>query len=335
MVVYTTIIILSFKFENIIVRFINSINNIIKISIIIPVFNKELYLQDCLNSVINQSIKEIEIICINDGSTDKSQEILELNANKSKNIIIINQKNQGSAISRNIGIKKSRGKFIAFLDSDDLYPNNFVLELLYNKAIQNKAIICGGGIRSIKKNNATDFKDLLFKYEGFVNFYNYQYDLYYQRFIYNTKFLRYKNLLFPNYLRYQDPPFFIKTMALAKRFYTVKNITYIFKVSSLINDTMKINEKSTKDIYKGLKESLDICEKYHLYQLYCNLAIRVNSDWFLDMVKNYINNDETLNIISQILTNLNKKILKKKNVSITINDYYLKLNKLFDDLNYQ
>ena len=57
------------------------LNNIIKISIIIPVFNKELYLQDCLNSVINQSIKEIEIICINDGSTDKSQEILELNAN--------------------------------------------------------------------------------------------------------------------------------------------------------------------------------------------------------------------------------------------------------------
>ena len=124
-------------------------------------------------------------------------------------------------------------------------------------------------------------------------------------------------------------------MALAKRFYTVKNITYIFKVSSLINDTMKINEKSTKDIYKGLKESLDICEKYHLYQLYCNLAIRVNSDWFLDMVKNYINNDETLNIISQILTNLNKKIFKKKNVSITINNYYLKLNKLFYDLNYQ
>ena len=289
---------------------------------------------ECLNSVINQSIKDLEIICINDGSKDKSLEILEQFTKKSKNIIIINQINKGSAIARNKGVSISKGKFIAFLDSDDLYPNNFVLELLYNKAIQNRATICGGGIRIIKKNNSSDFKDITFKYDGFVNFYNYQYDLYYQRFIYNSKFLKKNNLFFPNYRRYQDPPFFIKSMALAKRFYIVKNITYIFTMTNLVNDTTKINKKSTIDIYKGLKESLEICKKYHLYQLYCNIAIRINSDWFLDMVKNYVNNEETINVIFQILTNLNRKILKKKKVSITINDYYLKINKSFETLKF-
>ena len=307
--------------------YFNSIINIIKISIIIPVFNKEKYLYDCLNSVINQTIQEIEIICINDGSIDKSLEILERYANMDKRIIIINQKHQGPAISRNKGIQISRGKFIAFLDSDDNYPNNLALELLYNNAIQNKVYICGGGIRSIQKNNATDFKDLLFKYNGFVNYYNYQYDLYYHRYIYNARFLKRNHLFFPNYLRFQDPPFFIKAMALAKIFYTVKNITYIYKIDNFANDTTKINPNSTKDIYKGLKECLDLCEKYKLYQLYCKIAKRINENWFLDIVKNHINNNETIYIISNILMNLNQKILKSRNVSIIINDYYINLLK--------
>lgn len=90
-----------------------------KISVIIPVYNVEAYLEACLDSVIGQTYKNIEIIAINDGSTDRSQDILESYNKKYSNIIIINQENQGQSIARNMGIEKAKGDYIYFLDSDD------------------------------------------------------------------------------------------------------------------------------------------------------------------------------------------------------------------------
>ena len=96
-----------------------------KISIIVPVYNTEKFLEKCLNSLINQTLKDIEIICINDGSTDNSLQILEKFANKDKRIQIINQTNSGPSIARNIGIKKAVGEYIGFVDSDDWVDSNF------------------------------------------------------------------------------------------------------------------------------------------------------------------------------------------------------------------
>ena len=94
-----------------------------KVSIIIPVYNVEKYLSDCLDSCICQSYKNIEIICVNDKSTDNSINILEEYAQKDARIKIINnKKNQGLAISRNIGIDNANGEYLIFLDSDDILP---------------------------------------------------------------------------------------------------------------------------------------------------------------------------------------------------------------------
>ena len=143
---------------------------------------------------------------------------------KDNRIIIIHQTNQGSAVARNKGIAISKGKFIAFMDSDDCYPNNFTLELMFNNSIQNNVLICGGGIKNfVEKNNTMKLfnKSKLSFQENKIIFYsNYQYDYYYQRFIYNSNFLKKKKLYFPNYLRYQDPPFFIKVMGLAKKIFS-------------------------------------------------------------------------------------------------------------------
>ena len=81
----------------------------IKVSIIIPVYNVEQYLEECLNSLISQTLKDIEIICVNDGSTDSSGKILEDFAKKDSRIKIINQKNSGVAIARNSGIDAANG----------------------------------------------------------------------------------------------------------------------------------------------------------------------------------------------------------------------------------
>ncbi|MCM3023157.1 glycosyltransferase [Heyndrickxia ginsengihumi] len=96
------------------------------VSVIIPVFNTELYLEECLNSIINQTYKNIEIIVINDGSTDNSLKLLEEYASKHSNIKVISQRNSGNSVARNKGIEESNGKYIYFLDSDDfLLPQAF------------------------------------------------------------------------------------------------------------------------------------------------------------------------------------------------------------------
>ncbi|MBR6099633.1 glycosyltransferase family 2 protein [bacterium] len=102
-----------------------------KVSVIIPVYNVENYLRKCLDSVVNQTLQDIEIICINDGSTDNSLQILNEYAQKDNRIIVINKENQGVSAARNDGIEKAGGEFIMFLDSDDYFMPE-ACEIAYN-----------------------------------------------------------------------------------------------------------------------------------------------------------------------------------------------------------
>lgn len=105
----------------------------VKVSVIVPAYNAEKYIKRCLESLINQTLKDIEIIVINDGSNDKTGKILE---NYKHEIIIINQENAGVATARNRGLEKAKGEYIAFVDSDDWVERDF-LEKLHTKAISN------------------------------------------------------------------------------------------------------------------------------------------------------------------------------------------------------
>lgn len=125
-----------------------------KISVVVPVYNVEKLLQRCLNSLINQSLHDIEIICINDGSTDKSLEILKSFANKDKRITVIDKQNEGLSVARNVGLEKAQGEFVAFLDSDDWVDLDFY-EKLYNSAVNNNADIAVAGIIRTKTNKKT------------------------------------------------------------------------------------------------------------------------------------------------------------------------------------
>ena len=302
---------------------ISQIFNIIDISVIIPIFNNENYISECLNSVIKQSLKNIEIICIDDGSTDKSLKILKKFKNIDKRIKIILQNNKGPGIARNIGINASKGKYIAFLDSDDFYPNNLILELMLKKAIQNKVIICGGGlINFVQKKNKIKLltnNKISFPNDYIINYFNYQYDWFFQRFIYKKIFLQKKNIYFSNYLRYQDPPFFIKAMAFAKKFYALKNITYYYRIS---NKTKITEENKIIDLYKGIKECLDISESMKLYKLYCRVLSHINDILIINEAKKYIKNEKLKNIITKLINNINYNIIKKENCTFIKNGIY-------------
>ena len=110
-----------------------------RLSVIIPVYNAEKYLQDCIQSVVEQTIfNEIEVIAVNDGSTDGSEKILRNFSCKYNNIRIINQKNQGIAIARQTGLKNTRGGYIAYLDDDDFINAN-MYEVMLREAEDNDA----------------------------------------------------------------------------------------------------------------------------------------------------------------------------------------------------
>lgn len=121
-----------------------------KVSIIIPVYKVEKYLPDCLNSVLSQTFTNWEAICVNDGSSDKCGEILAEYAQKDKRIKIITQKNQGVSAARNSALKRARGNYICFLDSDDELAPHF-LEKMLACLIQNDVDIVSCDVQKGKK----------------------------------------------------------------------------------------------------------------------------------------------------------------------------------------
>lgn len=111
-----------------------------KVSVIVPVYNSEKYLEDCLTSIVEQSFRDIEIICINDGSVDGSLNILNDFAAKDSRIIVINQPNSGAAIARNTGLECACGDYISIVDSDDYFDTK-MLETLYENSEKNNSDI--------------------------------------------------------------------------------------------------------------------------------------------------------------------------------------------------
>ena len=112
----------------------NKIDYTPKVSVIIPVYNVEQYLRECLDSVVNQTLKEIEIICVDDGSTDKSLEILKEYAQKDNRITIITQQNLHAGVARNAGLSVAKGEYLHFCDSDDWVEKDIYTECLKKEA---------------------------------------------------------------------------------------------------------------------------------------------------------------------------------------------------------
>ncbi len=109
-----------------------------KVSVIIPVYNVEPYLKQCMDSVVGQTLKDIEIICVDDGSTDGSLDILKEYATEDSRIQIIEQKNAGAGAARNNGMRHATGKYLSFLDSDDFFEPR-MLEKAYDLAEKDQA----------------------------------------------------------------------------------------------------------------------------------------------------------------------------------------------------
>lgn len=242
-----------------------------KISVIIPVYNTEKYIAECLDSIINQTLQDTEIICINDGSIDKSDKILDEYAQKDSRIKVLHKKNEGVGITRNLGINTAAGEFVCFMDPDDLFPTDDILETLYNKAKENNVLIAGGEFSdftdedyNLTQNYDDSLDGYIFKEDKVVEYKDYQFDHGYTRFIYNRELLVENNIYFPNYKRFQDPPFFVNAMIKANKFYALHKITYAYRSGhqSVKWDTIRAN-----DMLKGILDDFEYAEKYKLDKL--------------------------------------------------------------------
>lgn len=141
-----------------------------KISVIVPVYNVEQYLPQCLDSIINQTYKNLEIICVDDGSPDNSGKILDEYAKKDKRIKVIHQENQGVSVARNTGLDNATGEYIGFVDPDDWIEANYY-ETLIHSAKENNADVVQCGYKTYcdkidkvvvwKKTIATNFKNII------------------------------------------------------------------------------------------------------------------------------------------------------------------------------
>ena len=108
-------------------------NKQIKLSIIVTIYNREKYLEKCINSILNQTFNSFELILVNDGSTDRSADICDKYANLDSRVRVIHKKNGGVSSARNVGIDNSNGEYIGFVDSDD-YIKDDMYEIMYTKA---------------------------------------------------------------------------------------------------------------------------------------------------------------------------------------------------------
>lgn len=202
----------------------------LKISVIIPVYNVEKFLTKCLNSVISQTLKDIEIICINDGSTDNSLEILNNFARTDKRIKVINQENSGPSVARNTGLEIAKGEYISFVDSDDWIDLDF-LEKLYNAAKKYDADIAVCGIKRLK---SYKWKyHLQISKEEFTQDTNRKFLLcsvpekcYIWNKIYKLSELKKHNIVFEEDVYFEDRYFTAQTLIYMKKLVTVPDIYY-------------------------------------------------------------------------------------------------------------
>ena len=135
------------------------------ISVIVPVYNVEKYLEECLDSIQNQTYSDIEVILVNDGSTDKSKEICGKYCKQDNRFQLLNQENQGLSAARNSGVAASTGEFIAFVDSDDIILPNY-LETLMHYMRQDVDIVESQFTISKEEFLAESYKELTILFEG-------------------------------------------------------------------------------------------------------------------------------------------------------------------------
>ena len=246
-----------------------------QISIIIPVYNTEKYISKCIDSLLQQTFQNFEIICIDDGSTDNSVDIIKNYQNQDTRIKLFQQENSGPGSARNLGIKNSTGECICLLDSDDFLTHN-ALEVLYNTQKNNNADIVVAKLRLFDNKTKKTIKIRGWQNKKILENVPYNVkDLYKNLFqivspvgtakLFNAKILKENNIFFSNYKMAEDALFIYTYLLFCKTICFLNNDIYQYRIN-LINSLTSQNSNYFLDFNNSFSELKDNILEQNLFK---------------------------------------------------------------------
>lgn len=295
----------------------------IAVSVIVPVYNAAKYLPQCLDSICNQTLQNIEIICVDDGSTDNSLEILERYAEKDSRFQLLQQKNASAGAARNKGMSLARGEYLSFLDADDFFVADF-LEVMYQKAKRAEAdiVVCAAAEFDTKMKRKTHMPYSLkekylpandvFSYLDmpdyiFNSFQNWAWNK-----LFRTEFVYRNKINFQQTYRTNDLFFTCKALVLAEKITTVKKDLICYRVNHE-NHCQTTNDRAPLDFYQAFYQLKIELYEMNLYQLveksFLNWALQGCIHNVFSIKDRQIRNDVVAFLSQQGLENLGVKYM--------------------------
>lgn len=254
------------------------------ISVIIPVYNVEKYLRQCLESLVNQTYAKLEFICVNDGSQDNSLDILYEYAQRDERIRVINQDNRGQAIARNRGMKAAKGEYIAFVDADD-----FVELDLFEKCLGKSSDVVVFGVKTFYENNGKvrngQYSSKYFKRGYLLKFHTISCNK-----LYRKQFLEKNDISFAILKTGEEQLFFLKCMLLAKNISVINEDLYFYRKNrkgSLTSIKKRIDFSPVENFYM-IEHFLETC------QVEADLKIKILSRYMLKAISWYPKTDVSI-----------------------------------------
>lgn len=306
----------------------------IKYSFIVPVYNTEKYLKKCLNSLVNQTYKDFEIIVVNDGSTDKSSNIISKYQKKYKNIIVIDKENEGLSMARNRGVQKSSGKYIIFVDSDD-YVSNKLLEEVDKKIDDSDILRFQIATEDEEYTKINEYHEEGFEsmcgYDAFKYLSSYHFVEPAWCYVIRKNYYIENKFSFKKGVYHEDFGLIPYVIYKARKVKSIDFIGYYYiqRNGSIMNNN---------DYKKTVKKAFDMLEQYKTMRLFAKNINRKNNldDYFLSYISNsvivkarelkkdekkvYINELKKLNVFDGVLVNTRirrfKKFLMKHNLNL-------------------
>lgn len=255
----------------------------IRFSVIVPVYNVEKYLNICLKSLINQTFQNFEIICVNDGSTDKSLDILNFYADKDVRIKIINQENKGLGAARNVGVAQAQGEYLVFVDSDDWLRSD-ALEILDRQMRENPVDVCLFGYNEFNENVMINVHMRILD-----TLKNKQMDVLDYMFVFVTAWSKIYNKQFwdAHQFKFQENVFFEDTLPNAQIFSKIKNLSicwqnlYYYRLSNESITRKMFTDKKIDDLFAVYEQTFSFLQEQKIY-------FKIQSA-FVEKVKNVFN----------------------------------------------